>query len=179
MKIYKIDDSKISEYSKRNNKKLFKMIIFGAIAAFMPVFLITQLEGSSGELTYIMLFSFLIMAIFIGIVFINNIRFAQIAAENLQIIVDDSSITRIINLDNELRLNFLHKIGYKKAKNTYGGFYEKIDFDSIKSIEKKDGDLWIKAPNATVLGKNMVLVPKELKDFDEVEREINSRLKVI
>jgi len=142
MKIYKIDSSKISEYTKRNDNRLFKAITI-AIAS-LPFLMFLIMWDTPAEFIFIPLFSILLAALMLGLVYLNNKKLTRLTAENLQIIVDDNSIIRVIDLDNEPRLNFLHKITYDKAKNISSEYYAKVDFNNIKSIENKNGDLWVK-----------------------------------
>ena len=51
----------------------------------------------------------------------------------------------IIGRVNEPRMNFLHKYGYERGKNISGGFHSQINFEELKSLENKKGDLWLKS----------------------------------
>ena len=176
MKTYKIDNSKISEYTKRNDNRILKILVITMVS--MPLFLfpMTRQKDAPAGLIYILLFSMMFTALVVGLIYINNKKLTRLTAENLQIVIDDNSITRIIDLDNEPRLNFFHRMTYDRAKNISGGYYAKVDFDNIKSIEKKNGDLWVKAINSNAFdGRSIVLVPRELTNFNDVETELNNR----
>lgn len=178
MKEYKIDTNRISDYTKRNDNRVFKILIFTLFGIPFLMFPMTQQEGAPQDLIWMMSGSLLFTTLIVGIIYLNNKKLTRLSAENLRIIVDDVSITRIIDLDNEPRMNFLHKSAYQRAKNISGGYYSKIDFSDLKSVEIKKGDLWVKSNKSNSFnGKNIVLVPRELKDFNEVERMIKEKLK--
>ena len=178
MKTYKIDSSKISDYTKRNDNRVFKILAITMVAMPFLMFPMTKQKDAPAELIYILLFSMLFTALIIGLIYLNNKKLTRLTAENLKIVIDDNSITRVIDLDNEPRLNFLHKMAYDRAKNISGGYYAKVDFDNIKSIENKNGDLWVKTTNSNAFnGKNIVLIPRELTNFDDIEKELNNRRK--
>jgi hypothetical protein len=122
--------------------------------------------------------SFLFSAVMIGLIYWNNKKLTRLRAENLIIIVDEESKTCKIDLENEPRMNFLHRYGYEKAKNVSGVFYARIEFDQLKSFDSKNGDLLIKAMNSNPLnGKNILTVPQELEGFSEVEEIVKSKMK--
>ena len=178
MKTYKIDSSKISEYTKRNDNRVFKILAITMVAMPFLMFPVLKQERAPKEVITIYIFSFAFTALIVGLIYLNNKKLTRLTAENLQIVVDDHSITRVIDLDNEPRLNFFHRMAYDRVKNISGGYYAKVDFDNIKSIEKKSGDLWVKATNSNAFnGKNIVLIPRELTNFDDIEKELNNRRK--
>lgn len=178
MKTYKVDNSKISEYTKRNDNIVFKTLAIALLAMPFLMFFITKRMDAPADFFYIMLFSLLFVALIFGLIYLNNKKLTRLTAENLQIVIDDNSITRVIDLDNEPRLNFFHKLTYSRAKNISGVYYAKVDFNYIKSIERKDGDLWVKATNSNVFNdKNIVIIPRELANFDDLEKELNNRRK--
>ena len=138
----------------------------------------TQKEGAPKDLIWVMTGSLLFTTLIVGLIYLNNKKLTRLNAENLRIVVDDASITRVIDLDNESRMNFLHKYAYQRAKSISGGYYSKIDFSDLKSVEIKKGDLWIKSTKSNSFnGKNIVLVPRELKGFEEVESLVREKLK--
>jgi hypothetical protein len=166
MKEYKIDTDRISEYTKRNDNRVFKILIFIILGMAFLIYSPTQQEGTFNEMVWFMTSTILI----VGLIYMNNKKLTRLSAENLRIKIGNDSITRIIDLDNEPQMNFLHKNAYQHAKNTLGGFYSKIDFNDFKSIELKKGNLWIKSSKSNSFnGKNIVLIPKELNGFKEVE----------
>lgn len=177
MKTYKIDNLKISEYTKRNDSRALKTILIALATMPMLMFPMTKQEGAPTQLINYMIFSLLFTAIIIGFIYLNNKKLTKLKAENLNIIIDDNSITKVIDLNNE-PLNFIHKMAYDRAKNIFGDFYAKIDYNKIKSVEKKNGDLLIMTTESnTFNGKNILLIPRELINFDDLEKEINSRRK--
>ncbi len=178
MKEYKIEPSRIKEYIKRNDSRVFKILIFTMIGMPFLMFPMTQQEGAPKDVIWIMLGSLLFTTLIVGLIYLNNKKLTRLSAENLKIEIDDVSITRIIDLDNESRMNFLHKNAYQRAKNISGSYYSKIDFSDLKSVEIKKGNLWIKSTKSNSFnGKNIVLVPRELKNFNEVERTVKEKLK--
>lgn len=178
MREYKIDTNRISDYTKRNDNRVFKILIFTMIGMPFLMFPMTQQEGAPKDLIWIISGSLLFTTLIVGLIYLNNKKLTRLSAENLRIIVDDVSITRIIDLDNEPKMNILHKSAYQRAKNISGSYYSKIDFSDLKSVELKKGDLWVKSTKSNSFnGKNIVLVPRELKDFNEVERMISEKLK--
>ncbi len=178
MKTYKIDNSKISEYTKRNDNRVFKILAITTLAMPFLMFPMIKQEDAPDELIYVLLFSILFTALIVGLIYLNNKKLTKLTAENLQIVIDENSISRVIDLDKEPRLNFLHRMAYDRAKNISGAYYAKVNFDNIKSIEKKNGDLLIKSTNSNAFnGKNIVLIPRELTNFDDIEKELNNRRK--
>lgn len=182
MKTYKIDNSKISEFTKRSNNRVFKIKILAiTIVTTMCVLMFSMIRQKdvSAELIYTMLLPLLFTTIIIGLNYLNNKKLTNLVAENLKIIIDENSITKVIDLENDPRLNFLHRFAMKKAKNiTSDIYYSKIDFYNIKSIEKKNGDLWVKAINSNAFnGEHIIVVPMEITNFDDLEKDIISKRK--
>ncbi|MEA5429619.1 hypothetical protein [Arcicella lustrica] len=179
MKTYKIDNSKISEFTKRSNNRVFKILAITTVTISILMFPMTRQKDAPAELIYIMLFSLLFTTIIVGFIYLNNKKLTRLTAENLKIIIDENSITKVVDVENDPRLNFLHRFAINKAKNiTSDIYYSKIDFDNIKPIKKKNGDLWVKAINSNAFnGEHIIVVPKELTNFDELEKEVNNRLK--
>lgn len=178
MKAYQIDNSKISEYTRRNDNRVFKIVAITLLS--MPILLLpmAQQKDAPADLIYGILFSFLITATVVGLIYLNNRRLTRLAAENLQILIDENSITRVIDLDKEPRLNFFHRMAYDKAKHISGGYYAKVDFNAITSIEKKNGDLWVKSTKSNSFnGKDIVLIPRELTNFEDIEKELDNKRK--
>lgn len=177
MKIYKIDSSKISAYTNRITNRLLKIILSSMILVMVLIFYTfpNQNEPISEKLPSLLI-SFSFSSVLMGFLYFNNKKLTFYMAESLQIIIDDTSITRKINLDQDMRLNFIHRSSYNKAKGT-SGIYEKIDFDQIKSIEKKKNEIWVKATNSNAItNSNIVVIPKEISNFEEIENILNSRL---
>jgi hypothetical protein len=178
MKVYRIDRSKTSEYAKRHDNRLFRILAIAIVLILFLYFPILRNARAASGINFIMLFTFVFAIVFLGFIHYNNKKFTLLIAENFKIIIDKHSITRIIDLENESRLNFFHKRAYEKAKSHSGVFYTKIALNKIKSIEKKNGDLWIRPVNSSFLGeKGIVLVPRELESFNDLEREITMMLK--
>jgi len=177
MKTYKIDISKISDYTKRNDNKVFKTLLFTMLTLPIFMFLLSKQKNAPDNFTYILILPMLFSTLIVVLIYLNNKKLTRLSAENLQILVDENSITRVIDLDKEPRLNIIHKLTYAKAKDAYGSYYAKVEFKDIKSIEKNNGDLWVKSTNSNSFnGKNIVIVPKELSNFDDLEMELNNKL---
>lgn len=178
MKEYKIDKNKIRDYTKRNDNRVFKILIFNLI--FMPFLMLAMAwkEDVPKDFVWFVSGFTLFMTLIFGLIYLNNKKLTLLTAENLRIIVDDFSITRIVDLDNEPRMNLLHKIAYRRGKAISGNFYSKIDFDELKSVKLKKSDMRIKSYYSnSFTGENIVLVPRELRGFNEVERIIKEKIK--
>lgn len=172
MKTYKIDELKILDYVKRNTAKVYRTITYSLLLKTLILFITTQNIGLA-TLAAIMAFIF-------GWFHLNNKKLTRLKAENFKIIVERNSISRIINLDNEKRLGFFQSISYQKAKKNSNVYVAKIDFNQIKSVEKRKGDLWIKTFDTKFFSsKSAFLIPKELLHFEELEKEINEKLNLL
>ena len=175
---FKIDPNRVSEYTQRNDNRVLKILIFTMLSMPFLMYPMTQKEGAPQESIWVMTGSLLFATLIVGLIYLNNKKLTRLNAENLRIVVDDASITRVIDLDNESRMNLLHRYAYRRAKSISGGYYSKIDFSDLKSVEIKKGDLWIKSTKSNSFnGKNIVLVPRELKGFEEVESLVRKKLK--
>lgn len=174
---YKIELNKISGYTKRNDNQVLKILIYTMIG--LTILIIPTVIKQSGMEGLIPLsISFIFTTSIIGLIYLNNKKLTKLSAENLKIIIDDLSITRIINLDNEPGMNFLHKYNYARAKIISDSFYSKISFSELKSIELKKGDLWIKSVKSNSFnGKNIIIVPRELKNFNNIKSILEEKVK--
>lgn len=66
---------------------------------------------------------------------------------------------------------------YNRAKRLYR-YNSRIEFANIKSIEYKKEDLWIFSIDSNSFnGRNVIVVPKEIKGFAQVEFIIKQQLK--
>lgn len=178
MKEFKIDPARLGEYTKRNDGRVLKILVITMLSMPFLMYPMTQMEGFPKEVAWAFLGSLLFTTLIVGSIYVNNKKMTRLSAENLVIRIDDSSITRTIDLDNEPRMNFLHKYGYKRAKSISGGYDARIEFSDLKSIETKKGDLWVRSKSSYRLdGKNIVLVPRELLGYEEVESLLKEKLK--
>ncbi len=173
MKEFKLNPDRISEYTKRTSNRVLRTIIFVLIGISFLTFLMTQQKGFPKESIGIIFTSHFLAIIILGLIYLNNSKLSRLCAENLRIVVDDVSISRIIDLENEPRMNFMHKYGYKRAKHISGGYYTRIEFSDMKSTEHKNGDLWIYSTESNPInGKYILVLPRELNGFKEVEKLI-------
>ncbi|NME68591.1 hypothetical protein [Flammeovirga aprica] len=172
MKEYRINKQKISDYTKRNDNRVFKILLFTMLG--MPILMYPSM-GKSLEPFLIMSFSLLTTALIVGLIYLNNKKLTRLSAENLRILIDENTITRVIDLEHEPRMNFLHKYSYQQGKTNSGAFYTKIEFKNLKSVSNKNGDLWVHSIKSNSFnGHGILVIPQELENFMELEQLLRS-----
>ncbi|HLP51167.1 MAG TPA: hypothetical protein VK154_09815 [Chitinophagales bacterium] len=178
MKVYKLKEESIPLYVNKVNGLVGKIIAFALIIAVL-VMLLPLIMTKNMEMLSIYGASMLFTGLVVAGIYHNNKKFSKLCAENLEVIITADSITRKIDMENETRMNFFHKFSFNGAKHT-AGFYTQIPFNNIKSIETKNGDIWVKAKNFNMLnGQNMLVISQYLHDFDELEKLTNELKKTL
>jgi hypothetical protein len=178
MKEYKIKENRISDYAKKVNNRVFIVLAICMLSFPLLMYPMTMQEGAPDEMIWIIIGSMLLTYPIIGLIYLNNKKLSRLVAENYKVTIDESSIVKSIDLDSEPRMNFFHKYAFKRAKKISDGTYCKINFVDLKSIGNKQGDLIIKSTKSnSINGRNIVVIPKELNGFEEIENIITELLK--
>ncbi len=164
IKTYKIDPTKLNEYSKRR-------IIISTVPilsiALVPLLVAALLFLTNTLTTEDFLFiAFLLPLsglIIFSLLYYYEKNWINLVAKNFEIVLDENFITRKINLDNEPRLSlFLRFVKEFTKARTPSELFIKISYDNINDIlVKKNGDLKIKPINSkTVVTKDTTLKSK-------------------
>ena len=139
MKTYKIDNSKISEFTKRSNNRVFKILAITTVTMSVLMFSIIRQKEVSAELIYTMFLPLLFTTIIIGLNYLNNKKLTSLVAENLKIIIDENSIYLIELCKTKLLEN---KVSATKSEIIRAGLIilskltDKELVSSIKLVEK-------------------------------------------
>jgi hypothetical protein len=176
MKEFFIKPENIGNYTKKNNNRVFKLLLWSTVISGVIISLSLS-KSLNTKVLLAILANFLFMFLLIGFLYWNNKKFTRLVADNLKIVIDESSISRVLDMDNEPRMNILHKYGHAKYKTMNGGFINKIKLTDIKKIAYKKDDLWIYGRNSNSFnGKNILSVPREIEGFDEIESLVKQYL---
>ncbi|SDL25823.1 hypothetical protein SAMN05421823_10535 [Catalinimonas alkaloidigena] len=174
MKEYRIDPTKIPQYTRRKDNRVFRILLIALLSFPLFALLLPQPAGAPTEAMWTVVAAFLVTGGIVGSIYLNNKKLTRLSAENLRIVLDDASITRTIDLEKEPRMNFLHRFSYQRAKASTGGFDARMSLEEIKGMESRNGDLLIKSK--TLTGKYEILIPQELDGFEELEKTLRDKL---
>tara|TARA_B110000967_G_C18707378_1_gene470951 strand:+ start:336 stop:716 length:381 start_codon:yes stop_codon:yes gene_type:complete len=115
MREYKIDKIKIEEYAERNSNRLRKLLILSMIIPTIILILINIKKDTLDEI-WLNLISLIISTFIFGFIYLNAKTLVRLCAKNLVITLDDNSIVRSIDLDNEPKMNFMHKFEFNTVR---------------------------------------------------------------
>ncbi len=178
MKQYRLHRNKIKDYTKRQDNRVFKMLLVAMLLMTLLMLPMILLDEMYRAMAWMFVVSLVFTNLVVFLIYRNNQKLGLLGAKNLLVTIDDTSITRIIDLDNEPRMNFLHKYAYQNAKQISGAYYAQIAFKDLKSVETKKEDLWLKSTKSNSFnGKNMIVIPTELEGFEEIEKILKAKLK--
>jgi len=168
MKEYKLQREAISSYVKRTDNKAMTSIVVVFVICYLVMLFVhrdqlgTLMRSSLG-------FPVLLTLLMLVVIWYNNKKLTLYCAENLRIYADDHSIKRVINLDDDPRLNWLHKIGYTRAKKTSHAFDSAVNLNEITKLDQKEKDIILYTNTSNrANGKDLVAIPVELEGFDEL-----------
>jgi hypothetical protein len=120
------------------------------------------------------LLSLCFTTIIVGAIFYANIGFGIIVAKTIVFKVSDDALSRNLDID-ESKLNFIQLYGWQKNKLQLKLIC--IKWIDIKSITDKGHSLLIKSRNTNILnGNGMLMLPKEIEGFDELDKIIRSKV---
>jgi hypothetical protein len=177
VKEYRLKPEAISQYVKRTDSKAMTGTVIAFVAGYL-ILLFVYKDDLGNFMRSSFGFPVLLVLLMYVVMWYNNKKLALYCAENLRIYLDEHSIQRVINLDNDRRLNWLHKVGYNQAKKTSYAFDSAVNLSELTKVDRKQQDmiLYTKTSNR-VNGKDLVAIPAELEGFAEIEELIKSRIK--
>ena len=137
----------------------------------MPIYFIFISSLSKAGIIQVVIALILVCFIFAAI-FYTMRRFAVIVNKNVIFQVSDDSLARYLDID-ESELNFIQLIGWQRNKSKE---VIKIKWNDMKSITDKGHSLLIKSKSSSIIhGSGMMMIPKELENFSELEITIRQK----
>jgi hypothetical protein len=113
----------------------------------------------------------------LAVMYYHNKTLLTYAAENLRIVTDADSITRVVNLTNHAGLNFIHRYLYKSHSHRSSYFCTML-FSQIREVEHRDNDIvLLTATSNKLTGYDILIIPRELENLDALLAQINERRK--
>lgn len=171
---YRLNSMLISKYVNRQTKR----IAYTMALAFVPVLLITAaniyMYNSSTALLAVYVVSAMVPLGIMAFFFYHSKTFHTYIAENLRIITDQHTITRVVDLTQETRMNFLHRYMYN-MHGSHSGYYCTMLYGQIQDVQhKSNNDIHLKSTTASILtGTGIMVIPCELENLQQLVEEIN------
>jgi hypothetical protein len=168
MKEYRLRKEAISSYVKRIDNKAMTALIVVLVTGYLV--LLFMYRDQLGDLMRSSLgFPVLVVLLMLIVMWYNNKKLALYCAENLRIYADGYSVKRVIDLDEETRLNWLHRIGYNRARETSYAFASEVTVNAITKIDQKGKDMILYTHTSNKLNnKDIVHIPVELDGYYEL-----------
>jgi hypothetical protein len=177
MKVYKMKADGIDGYVKSLDGRLIKIAVAAYIGTLILMSTYLAKVITRPDIIFTLVASQILTIGILFLIFQTNRKLNRLAAENLEIILDDNVITRRMDLSKEPRMNFFHKYLYQRGKNFIGNqYYVQIAYDRMKSVERKDEKLMVKADNHSYFSPHILIVPLEMEGYDEIESLLQFKL---
>lgn len=164
MKEYKVEPSRISEFARRMDQSVLKVLVFTGVSVPLLMLPMTQQKGAPKELIWLIAFSTIFTYLILLFIYLNNRRLTKRRATNLRIVIDEESITRSFDSTSE------------SSEATTNGFYTQIKFSDIKKLERKKAGLDVHSVHSNSFnGSGIIHLPIELSGFEEVEKLLREK----
>lgn len=189
MKIYKIPTHDIPEYLKFFSR-LIKILCGCSLGTmllaywfiFIPIIMEFLRDFHEGYFVWVIIFLISIPFLFGGIftiaVLINGLKYNRFMAEAIVFRLDDSMITREIDLDSEQRMSRLIWYWYRRSKLIAPFQWSlSLPLEKIAVVKEKKRHLVICTSLNPFDAPHTMLIPKQIERYEELKLVLLERVK--
>lgn len=174
---YSVNPSLLADYVGRQRARVNKAMLVAAVLV-LGIAMAHWYSEAADIGKVVVALSAIIPITVLAVMYYHNKTLLTYAAQNLRIVTDAETITRVINLRNEPRLNCIHRYLYKSHSHRSSYFCTML-FKQIREVEKRDNDIVLLTASSNKLtGDDMLIIPNELDNLDALLAQINERCKI-
>jgi hypothetical protein len=166
-KTYKIANGQVKNVADRSLRILFILAVFAPLIGLVPA--VTEGEIVSSVIACLLTYALM------GYIFYNSRSLSITIYQNMIFRVSDNFFSREVSIDSS-KLSFYQKFMWESNKAAWNKLISLSDIDSIKDQKHS---LLIKCKGVSrSAGGGMVILPKEVEGYEELEKILRQKTNI-